>query len=79
MYKAHKDVIKLAPVSVIDFSIESCAEAGGVGCDVGIGELEGVRPDGGVIESVGASEMFGAEGCVGDYPGIVMMFLVMIF
>ena len=79
MDKAHEDVIKIATDSVIDFFVESRAEAGRVGCDVGINELEGVRPDGGVVDSLGALEMFGAEGGVGDHPGIAMMFLVMFF
>ena len=46
--------------------MESRAEASWVGCDVGVDELEGARPSEGVIESLGALEMFGAEGCVGD-------------
>ena len=47
---------------------------------MGIDELEGVKPDGGVIEILRALEMFdaeGAEGSVGDCTGIVMVFLVM--
>ena len=52
MGNAHEDPIKLAPQSVIDFFVESCAEAGWVRCDVVIGELEGIRPDGGLIESL---------------------------
>ena len=79
MDKAHEDVIKLARVSVIDFFMESRAEAGWVGCDVGVNELEGVRIDGGVIESLGVLTIFGAEGHVYDYPGIVMMFSVIFF
>ena len=59
--------------------MESCAEASWAGCDVGVNELEGVRPDGGVIESLGALEILGAEGRICDCPGIVMMFLVMLF
>ena len=33
---------------------------------------------GGVIETLGALEMFGVEDRVGDYPGIVKMFLVIL-
>ena len=50
---------------VIDFCVKSRAEASWVGCDVGVNELEGVRPIGGVIESVRALEMSGVEGRVG--------------
>ena len=47
--KAHEDVVKFALVSVIDYFVESRAEAGRVGYDVGINKLEGVGPDGGVV------------------------------
>ena len=79
MDQAHEDVIKLVPVSVIDFFMESCAKASWVGCDVGVDELKGTSLSGGVIESLGPLEMFGAEGCVGGYLGVIMMFLVMFF
>ena len=45
---------------------------------MGIDELEGVRPDGDVIENLGALEMLGTEGCVGDYSGINMVLLVIL-
>lgn len=54
MDEAHEDVVKFAAVSVIDFFVESRAEAGWVGCEVGLDELEGIRPDGGIVESLGA-------------------------
>ena len=74
-----EDVVKFATVSGIDFFVESGAEANRVRCDMGIDKLESVRPDGGVVESLGALEMFGAEGGVDDHPGIMMMLLVMFF
>ena len=63
----------------MDIFMESCAEASWAGCDVGVNELEGVRPTGGVIESLGALVVFVTEGCAGDYLCVVMMFLVMFF
>ena len=79
MNQAHEDVIKFDTVSVIDFFVESRAEAGWIRCEVGINKLESIRQDGGVVESLGALEMFGAEGSVGGYSGIIMMFFVMFF
>ena len=79
MDKADENVTKFIPVSVIGFFMESHAEASWVGCDVGADELEGVKPSGCVIESLGASEMFGADGHIDGYRGIVMMFFVMFF
>ena len=78
MNNAHENINKLAPQSVIDFFIESCSEAGWVGCNVVIGELEGARPDGRIIESLGALYMFGTEGCVDGYPGINMVLPAML-
>ena len=46
MDEAHGNVIKLVPVSVIDFFMESRTEASWVGYNVGANELEGVRPSG---------------------------------
>ena len=63
-------------VTVNHFFVESRAEAAWIRCDVGIDELESIRPDGGVDESLGALKMFGAEGSVGGYSGIIMMFFV---
>ena len=54
MDEVHEDVVKFAAVSVIDFFVESRAEAGWVGCEMGVDELEGIRPDGGIVESLGA-------------------------
>ena len=79
MDEAHEDIVKFAAVFVIDFFVESRAEAGWVGREVGLDELEGIRPGGGVVESLGTLEMFGAEGSVGDDPGIMMMSFVMFF
>ena len=59
--------------------MKSRAEASWVGCNVGVDELKGVSPSGGAIDDLGPLEIFGAEGCVGGYPGVVMMFLVMFF
>ena len=33
----------------------------------------------GVVENLGALKMFGAEGSVGGYLGIIMMFFIMFF
>ena len=77
MDQAHEDVVKFSPV--IEFLMDSHAEAGWIGCDVDVDGLKGVSPSGGVIESLGTLEMFGAEGCIGGYPSVVMVFLVVFF
>ena len=77
--QAHEDIVKFATVSVIDFFVDSHAEAGRLRCDVGIDKLEGIRPDGGVVESLGALKMFVAEGSVGGHSGIIVMFSVIFF
>ena len=79
MDKAHEDVVTFATVSVIDFFVESRAEAGWIRREVGINKLESIRLDGGVVESLGALEMFDAEGSVGGYVGIIMIFFVVFF
>ena len=52
------------------------AKVSWVGCDVGFDGMKGTSSSGVTIESLGTLEMFGAEGCVGGHPGIVVMFLV---
>ena len=75
MDEAHEDVVKFAAVLIL--CVESRAEAGWIRCGLGIDELESIRPDGGVVESLGVLKMFGAEGSVGNYSGIIIMFFVM--
>ena len=53
MDNADEDVIKLTPESIINFPMASCAEASWVRHNVDIDELEGVRPNVGIIESLG--------------------------
>ena len=77
MDEAHEDVVKFAAVFVIDFFVESRAEAGWVGREVGLDELEGIRPGGGIVESLGTLEMFGAEGSVSGHSGIIIVLFVM--
>ena len=46
---------------------------------MGVNALESFMSSGGVIESLGAVEISGAEGNFGGYPGVVMLFLVILF
>ena len=59
--------------------MESRAEVSWIGCDLGFDKLKGLSPSGVVIESLGTLEMFGAEGCVGGHPGVVVVFLIVFF